>query len=68
VYLRVLKNTLARRAVEGTQFAALADSMTGPLIYRSRKMPLLLLKSSLTSLKPTTNWLSRLVTTQASAG
>jgi large subunit ribosomal protein L10 len=33
VYIRVLKNTLARRAVEGTQFAALADSMTGPLIY-----------------------------------
>ena len=33
VYLRVLKNTLARRAVEGTQFASLADSMTGPLIY-----------------------------------
>lgn len=33
VYLRVLKNTLARRAVEGTQFASLADAMTGPLIY-----------------------------------
>lgn len=33
VYLRVLKNTLARRAVEGTSFAPLADSMTGPLIY-----------------------------------
>ena len=33
VYLRVLKNTLARRSVEGTQFAPLADSMTGPLIY-----------------------------------
>ena len=33
VYLRVLKNTLARRSVEGTQFASLADSMTGPLIY-----------------------------------
>ena len=33
VYLRVLKNTLARRSVEGTQFANLADSMTGPLIY-----------------------------------
>jgi len=33
VYLRVLKNTLARRSVEGTQFAALADSMSGPLIY-----------------------------------
>ena len=33
VYLRVLKNTLARRAVEGTAFAALAEQMTGPLIY-----------------------------------
>lgn len=33
VYLRVLKNTLARRAVEGTAFAPLADDMTGPLIY-----------------------------------
>lgn len=33
VYLRVLKNTLARRAVEGTPFADLASSMTGPLIY-----------------------------------
>ena len=33
VYLRVLKNTLARRAVEGTTFAPLASEMTGPLIY-----------------------------------
>lgn len=33
VYLRVLKNTLARRAVEGTAFADLASEMTGPLIY-----------------------------------
>nr|WP_244258904.1 50S ribosomal protein L10 [Cupriavidus gilardii] len=33
VYLRVLKNTLARRAVEGTPFAALAEQLTGPLIY-----------------------------------
>jgi large subunit ribosomal protein L10 len=33
VYLRVLKNTLARRAVAGTSFAALSDAMTGPLIY-----------------------------------
>ncbi|WP_211460613.1 50S ribosomal protein L10 [Collimonas silvisoli] len=33
VYLRVLKNTLARRAVEGTAFADLASQMTGPLIY-----------------------------------
>jgi len=33
VYLRVLKNTLARRAVEGTAFASLSTEMTGPLIY-----------------------------------
>lgn len=33
VYLRVLKNTLVRRAVEGTSFAALADQMVGPLVY-----------------------------------
>lgn len=33
VYLRVLRNTLARRAVTGTDFAALSEQMTGPLIY-----------------------------------
>jgi large subunit ribosomal protein L10 len=33
VYLRVLRNTLARRAVADTAFAVLADQMTGPLIY-----------------------------------
>lgn len=33
VYLRVLKNTLVRRAVEGTPFAALAESMVGPLVF-----------------------------------
>ncbi|MGL6047698.1 MAG: 50S ribosomal protein L10 [Vogesella sp.] len=33
VYLRVLKNTLVRRAVAGTQFEALADQMVGPLVY-----------------------------------
>ncbi len=33
VYLRVLKNTLVRRAVDGTPFAALADDMTGPLVF-----------------------------------
>ncbi len=32
VYLRVVKNTLARRAVEGTEFECLKDSLTGPLI------------------------------------
>ncbi len=33
VYLRVLKNTLARRAVAGTPFEKLADQLVGPLIY-----------------------------------
>ncbi len=33
VYLRVLKNTLARRAVQGTPFEKLADLMVGPLAY-----------------------------------
>ncbi len=33
VYLRVLKNTLARRAVKDTPFAKLAEAMTGPLVY-----------------------------------
>lgn len=33
VYLRVLKNTLARRAVIGTPFEVLADKLVGPLIY-----------------------------------
>ena len=28
-----MKNTLARRAAQGTQFEPLADSMVGPLIY-----------------------------------
>jgi large subunit ribosomal protein L10 len=33
VYLRVLKNTLARRAVAGTPFEKLAGQMVGPLVY-----------------------------------
>ena len=33
VYLRVLKNTLARRAVQGTPFEKLYDQMVGPLAY-----------------------------------
>jgi large subunit ribosomal protein L10 len=33
VYLRVLKNTLARRAVADTPFAGLSDQMVGPLAY-----------------------------------
>ena len=33
VYFHVLKNTLARRAVQGTQFEPLAEKMVGPLVY-----------------------------------
>ena len=33
VYLRVLKNTLARRAVAETPFSGLSDKMVGPLAY-----------------------------------
>ena len=33
VYLHVLKNTLARRAVAGTPFEVASESMAGPLIY-----------------------------------
>ncbi|MBB5216355.1 50S ribosomal protein L10 [Parapusillimonas granuli] len=33
VYLRVLKNTLVRRAVSGTPYEELAAQLTGPLIY-----------------------------------
>ncbi len=33
VYLRVLKNSLARRAVTGTPFEGLAEHMFGPLAY-----------------------------------
>ncbi len=33
VNLSVLKNTLARRAVQGTAFESAGDQMTGPLIY-----------------------------------
>lgn len=33
VYFRVLKNTLARRAVADTPFEGLAEHMVGPLVY-----------------------------------
>ena len=32
VYIRVVKNTLAKRAVEGTDFECLKDALTGPLV------------------------------------
>jgi large subunit ribosomal protein L10 len=39
VYLRVLKNTLVRRAVAGTPFEGLQKAMVGPLIYGISKDP-----------------------------
>jgi large subunit ribosomal protein L10 len=32
VYLRVVKNTLARRAVKDTEFECITDGLTGPLV------------------------------------
>jgi large subunit ribosomal protein L10 len=32
VYLRVVRNTLARRAVEGTDFACMSEGLVGPLV------------------------------------
>jgi large subunit ribosomal protein L10 len=39
VYLRVLKNTLARRAVADTPFKGLAEQMVGPLAYGISRDP-----------------------------
>lgn len=33
VYLRVVKNTLASRAVQGTEFECVKDALVGPLLY-----------------------------------
>ncbi len=33
VVLKVIKNSLAKRAFEGTNFECMADNMTGPLIF-----------------------------------
>ena len=33
VYFHVLKNTLVRRAVQGTSFESLGEKMVGPLVY-----------------------------------
>ncbi len=39
LYLRVLKNTLARRAVKGTPFEKLTEQMSGPLMYGIARDP-----------------------------
>jgi large subunit ribosomal protein L10 len=33
VFLKVAKNTLVRRAVEGTEFECMSEALTGPLLY-----------------------------------
>ena len=33
VYLKVAKNTLVKRAVEGTEFECMAEKLTGPLLF-----------------------------------
>ena len=37
VYLRVVRNTLARKAVQDTEFACLSDSLVGPLMIAFSK-------------------------------
>jgi len=44
VYFRVLKNTLARRAVADTPFAGLSDQMVGPLAYAMSSDPVAVAK------------------------
>ena len=39
VYLRVVKNTLVRRAIAGTPFEGLSAKLVGPLIYGISKDP-----------------------------
>jgi large subunit ribosomal protein L10 len=44
VYLRVLKNTLARLAVAETPFAGLSDKLVGPLAYGISSDPVMVAK------------------------
>ena len=39
VYLRVVKNTLGRRAIEGTEFECMKDTLKGPLLLAFAKRP-----------------------------
>lgn len=45
VYLRVVKNTLARRAVAGTSFECLKDQMVGPLAFAAAADPVAVAKT-----------------------
>jgi hypothetical protein len=65
VYLHVLKNTLARRAVAGTPFEVAQGAMVGPLIYGFSKTLSPRRKSSPTSPRATTSSSSRAAPTPA---
>ena len=44
VFLRVVKNSLAQRAVEGTSFECLKDQMSGPLAFAASADPVAVAK------------------------
>jgi large subunit ribosomal protein L10 len=44
VYLRVVKNTLARRAVEGSEFECLKEHLIGPLAFAASEDPVAVAK------------------------
>lgn len=44
IYVRVVKNTLVRRAVKGSQFEGLTDHLSGPLAFTAGKDPAALAK------------------------
>lgn len=44
VFLRVVKNTLARRAVEGSDFECLKDELVGPLAFAASMDPVAVAK------------------------
>ena len=56
VYLRVLKNTLARRAVQDTSFAGLGEHMVGPLIYSVSTDPVAAARTASRHSRGCTTW------------
>lgn len=44
IYVRVVKNTLVRRAVKGSRFEGLSDHLSGPLAFTAGKDPAALAK------------------------
>lgn len=44
VYVRVLKNSLAKRIVEGTEFEVLSEHLVGPLVFAASEDPVAVAK------------------------